>query len=169
MKRFVSIVTALLALNACAFDSEQWLEKREMFSREAERLQAAYSNCVVRVREPAENVVLPIETFEDGSVKTMVQAAKAMYFLEEGLVWGEGVAVVKRDRDGEIVARVDAQSCVIDRSTKSGWAQGPASVTHGKTKFSGEDVYFSSPEGYVMVMRNSEIVSEDLKFGGIKP
>lgn len=151
-----------------AFDSAEWLAKREMLTREAERLRAAYSNCVARVTEPAEDITIPIETFPDGSVKSFVHARKATLFLDTGFVWAAGVTVRKVDTDGKEVSRIDAANCVIDRNTKSGWADGPARLRHGSTTFTGEGIYFSSPEGYVMVLRKSEIYSKDLKFGGVQ-
>ena len=169
MKAAIEIFCVLAAFAAsAAFDSAEWLAKREMLTREAERLQAAYSNCLARVSEAAEDVVVPLETFPDGSVKSSVRAKRAQFFLDTGLVWAEGVTVKKLDDAGKVVAQIDATSCVIDRTTKSGWAEGPAKLRHGTTEFDGEGVYFSSPEGYVSVMRRSRIVSKDLKFGGLQ-
>lgn len=169
MRSFVNILVILSAMSAMAFDSAKWEEKRQRLTREAEKLQAAYSNCVSRIVEPAEDVLIPIETFPDGSVKTSVHAAKAVYFLESGLVWGEDVKVSKLDRAGEIDTEITAKNCVIDREKKSCWAEGKAAIRHRGTSFTGENVYFSSPEGYVMVLKNSEIISDDLKFGGLRP
>lgn len=152
-----------------AFDSEAWHGKREVLAREAERLQRAYSNCVAHLEVPAEDVTVPVETFEDGSVKVMVSAKRAQYFLEQGLVWAEDVVVRKFKSDGTLDGRIEAKNCVVDRFSKSGWAEGPATVVHGKTTFRGRGVFFSSPESYVKVLEDSEIVSEDLKFGGVRP
>ena len=169
MKAAIETVCVLAALTAsAAFDSTEWLAKREMLTLEAERLQAAYSNCLARVSEAAEDVVVPLETFPNGSVKSSVFAKKAVFFLDTGLVWASGVCVKKQDEDGRVLSQIDARSCVIDRTTKSGWAEGPARLRHGTTEFVGEGVYFSSPEGFVSVMRKSRIVSRDLKFGGLQ-
>lgn len=169
MKAAIEILAALAAFAAsAAFDSTTWLAKREMLTREAERLQAAYSNCVTRTREAAEDVTVPLETFPDGSIKSSVSARRAVFFLDTGLVWGEGVTVRKLDDGGAVVSQIDAAHCVIDRTTKSGWAEGPAKLRHGTTEFTGENVYFSSPEGYVSVMRKTRIASKDLKFGGVR-
>lgn len=165
----LAVVGCLLMSPASAFNSADWLEKREMLTREAERLRAAYSNCVAQVQTPAEDIVIPVETFPDGSVKTVVQAKKAQFFAKEGLVWAANVVIRKYDGEGGVSAQIDATNCVIDRYTKSGWANGAARVRHGKTEFCGEGVYFSSPEAYVMVLRRSDIVSKDLKFGGVTP
>ena len=128
----LSVPCFLTPVPSLAFNSEEWLGKRELFAREAERLRAAYTNCVARLETPAEDVTIPVETFEDGSVKVMIFAKKAQYFLDKGLVWAEG----------------------------------PAKVTHGKTTFRGRGIYFSSPEGYVKVLEETDVDSQDLKFGG---
>ncbi|MGN0833818.1 MAG: hypothetical protein ACI4RD_09265 [Kiritimatiellia bacterium] len=150
-----------------AFDSAEWHGKRELFAREAERMMAVYSNCVRRVDAPAENVTIPVETYEDGSVKVLVSAERAQYFLQEGLVWAEGVAVRKLGRDGAEEGRIDARNCVIDRNARSGWIEGPARVRRGKLECRGKNVYFSAAESYVRVFEQSEVESADLKFGGL--
>lgn len=161
--------SSLMPLSSFAFNSEEWLGKRELLAREAERLRAAYSNCVARLETPAENVTVPVETFDDGSVKVVIFAEKAQYFLDSGLVWAAGVTVKKFKKDGTLDGRIDASNCVVDRFSKSGWAEGPATVVHGKTTFKGRGVYFSSPESYVKVVEEAEIDSKDLKFGGLRP
>lgn len=169
MRIFVSIVLAFAASSAMAFDSAKWLEKREFLTREVERLQAAYRKCSANINQPAEDVTVPLETFDDGSVKSVVHANRAQYFMKEGLVWAEGVIVKKFKPDGSLDARIDAQSCIIDRFTKSGWSEGPTKVEHKSTVFTGNGVYFSSPEGYVKIVKDSDVVSKDLKFGGMRP
>ena len=160
------IVLMLLSVEAMAFDLTGWNEKRALHLHEAERLRAAYSNCVARIDQPAEDVSVPLETFEDGSVKVMVYAKKAQYFLQEGYVWAQGVVIRKFKDDGTVGAKIVAESCVVDRYSKSGWAEGPATVEHGKSRFSGKGIYFSSPDAYIKVFEASDCVSEDLKFGG---
>ena len=157
---------SLFPVSSFAFNSEEWLGKRELFAREAERLRAAYTNCVANLQTPADDVTIPVETFDDGSVKVMIFAKKAQYFLDKGLVWAEDVTVRRFKPDGTLEARIEAKNCVVDRFSKSGWAEGPASVVHGKTTFRGKGVYFSSPEAYVRVLEQSEVESADLRFGG---
>ena len=166
MRTFVSAFLACLAFETLAFNSEEWLGKRELFAREAERLRAAYTNCVANLQVPAEDVTVPVETFDDGSVKVMIFAKKAQYFLDKGLVWAEDVTVRRFKPDGTLEARIEAKSCVVDRFSKSGWAEGPATLVHGKTTFRGKGVYFSSPEAYVKVFERTDVDSQDLKFGG---
>lgn len=159
-------LVSLMTFSAYAFNSEEWLGKRELFAREAERLRSVYTNCVANLQTPADDVTIPVETFDDGSVKVMIFAKKAQYFLDKGLVWAEDVMVRRFKPDGTLEAYIEAKNCVVDRFSKSGWAEGPASVVHGKTTLRGKGVYFSSPEAYVRVLESSEVESLDLKFGG---
>ena len=164
---FLAALT-LAAATAPAFDSEGWLEKRAFLDREAERLAEAFAKCAARADQPAEGIVIPIENYPSGAVKTNVSAGKAQYFLEEGLVWGERVKVTQYGEDGKAAASVEAERCVIDRATKSGWAEGHAKVTAGGTTVEGDGVYFSAAEEYVRITSKTEIVSRELKFGGFK-
>ncbi len=143
--------------------------KRALLDREAERLQAVYTNCVARLQSPAENVTVPIEHYPDGAVKASVSARKAQFFLESGLVWCEGVCLRECGPDGKTErARVEADACVIDRRTRSGWADGRARAVYGKTTVEGRGIYFSFEEKFVKIMSDVRIVSRDLKFEGVK-
>ncbi len=152
---------------AFAFDSDAWMQKRTDLTNEIVRLRAEYAKCVVDVLEPAEDVVLPIETFPDGSVRLSVRAQKAQYFLNRGLVWAEGVDVRKFKKGGEPEMTLEAENCVIDRETKSGWAEGAAKLAQGGCVFRGKGIYFSSPENYVRVTKDSNLESTDFKSGGV--
>lgn len=163
-------LAALLALPpgaAAAFDSAAWMERRDDLAHEVGRLREAYGKCAAEAQSPAEDVTMPVETFPDGSVKTSVQAKRAQYFLDSGLVWAEGVTVRTFRKDGSSDMTLEAQNCVVDRLTKSGWAEGSVKVTQGETVFRGRGVYFSSPEEYVRVTQGSEMESVDLGGGGL--
>ena len=158
-----------VAWGALAFDSAAWLERREARKAEAERLRAAYVKCQAQVASPAEDVTLPVEMFPDGAVKTTVSAKKVQYFLKEGLVWAEDVAIVRRESDGTTNATIRAAHCLIDRNRKSGWAEGDATLTYDRTTFTGKGVYFSSPESYIRVFNDTDVKSDDLGIGGVTP
>jgi lipopolysaccharide transport protein LptA len=149
---------------ALAFDSAEWLEKREVLSREAERLQAAYADCVARLEVPAENVSFPIEGHPDGSVKSILTAEKAQFFLDTGFVWGKNVVVRQMTTNGVVEAEITADSCVVDRSTKSGWVEGHAHAKYLKNEVEGDGIYFSFSEEFVIISANTLIRSKEQKF-----
>lgn len=169
MRWFVEILAIGLICSASAFDYEAWMAKRAVLSKEAARMQAAYTNCVAHLEESALKVTIPLEVYENGAEKTTLQAEEAQFFQASGLVWARGVVVRKFEQDGSQEAQLDVVECVVDRNTKTGWGVGPVKVVQGKTVFTGEDVFFSSPDRYVRTMRNPKVVSEDLKTGGLRP
>ena len=164
----LSVATASAAAQSVAFNGEDWFGRREILTREAERLSAAFTNCVAKLRDPAIDVAIPVETFDDGSVKTSIKAARAQYFVETGLVWAEGVEVCQFDENGALVTKIEAERCVVDRESKSGWAPGRAKAEYGKTVVEGDDVYFSFPEQYVMIFSKAGVTSTDIKLKGVK-
>ena len=161
-KFLIALVMAPAA--AFAFKSDDWLAKREVLSREAERLQAAYTSCVARVSEPATDVTIPIERHPDGSVKTSVTAKKAQVFLEVGLIWGTEVVVTQISTNGVVEAEVTADSCVVDRHTRSGWAEGHAHARYLKNEVEGDGIYFSFSEEFVTIYANTKIRVKDQEF-----
>ena len=151
-----------------AFDSEEWLMKRGVYTQEAERLEKAYREYSQRKSEPAEGAVIPVETYPNGSIKLSVTAARAKFFLKEGFVLAEDVVIVKLDEDGMEESRIEAEKCLIDRNTRNGWVEGPAKVVHDKTAYTGENVFFSTEDGYVATMKNSKLVATDIKIQDVK-
>lgn len=160
--------SVLVAASTASFDYEAWQSKREILAREAERLQSAYSNCTQRAEVPSENVKIPIETFDDGSIKTLLTAAKVKIFLDSTFIWADTIVVDQRAEKESAAARIEATTGVVDRETKSGWAQGPTRLVYDTTTCDGEDVYFSSPEGFVSISRNARIIAKDLKMNATK-
>lgn len=150
------------------FSADLWFEKRENITVEAARLRHEYTKCADAEKQPAENITVPIESYPDGSVKASIFAKRAHFFMDNGYVWGEGVRVRHFSKTGEVEAEVTASSCVVDRNSRCGWAEGHSTVTYGGTKIEGDGVYFSLKDEYIMISENTQIVSTDLKFGGLK-
>ncbi len=150
------------------FDARAWLEKRAALEDEAQRLRAEYKKCFAALTIPAENVIVPVENYPDGRVKSSIAAEKAQFFLDTGFVWGEGVTASQFGEDGSVQVSVTAANCIIDRKNKCGWADGRAKITYGGTTIEGAQVYFSLEEEYIMVNEGTKIVSTDLKLGGLK-
>jgi len=161
-------VVLLTTFVASAFDSAKWLAKREELSRDADRLRCEYSNAVARITTPSEGLTIPLETYPDGAVRTSLYARRAQIFEKSTLVWAEGLELAKFDADGQKKLKLEADRCVIDRQTKTGWVEGHAKVTQGKTVFEGDGVYFSSPKNFVSAYLHSDIKSADLRFGGVQ-
>ena len=134
----------------------------------AARLRESYVKCVEAMKTPAENVAVPFENWPDGSVKSSLTAEKAQFFMEDGLIWGEGVVVRQFDEKGSETANLEAENCVVDRNTRMGWVEGKAKLKYGKTTVDGEKIFFSLPDEYIKIYSNVEIHSSDLKMEGVK-
>lgn len=173
--RKTSAISVIL-LSACissagaseGFSAKDWADKRIILAREAERLQNEYGKCRAAMTSPALDIAVPVERHSNGALKFGIKAKKAFFILEKGLVYAEGIVASQYDPSGRLVASIEAESCVIDRETKSGWAAGRVVARYGATKVEGDDVYFSSAEEYIAVNRNSKVVSSELDFKGVK-
>lgn len=169
VRRMLPLLLAIIPLFAYSFDSERWLEKRSVMTADAARLRAEYSNSVKRVSSPSEGIAIPLETYPDGRIRTLVSATKAQFFADNSLVWAEDLRFVKMKADGSEELRLDASSCLIDRVSRSGWVEGHAKVVQDKTLFEGDNVYFSSSNSFVTAYMSSDLKSSDLKYGGLRP
>ena len=169
MKLSVNVVVALAALSANAFDSADWLEQRMLLDREAERLCAAYAKYGALSTEAAESIVVPVEGYADGSIKTSVGAKRAQFFLVDGFIWGEGVEVRQFKRDGTIDMKLDADNCVVDRTTRSGWVEDHAHAEfRDEAVLDGDRVYFSAPEEYLKIYTNTVLRADGKELRSIR-
>ena len=162
MKRSVLFLVLCAAWATYAFSSRDWLAERDDDS-DAVRLRCAYTNCVAQLQQPADNVAFPLEYFADGTVKSRLKARRARLFLESGLIWGEGVRVEEYNAAGAVVNTLEADSCVVDRTTRAGWVEGCARLSYGSTRVSGRGVYFSITREFVKIFSESTITSKGLK------
>lgn len=162
MKVVIAIGLLFASGIAAAFSSASWLEERNDDS-DVQRLRVAYTNCVANLLQPAQNVVLPLETFPDGQVKSRLMAAEAQMFLDTGFIWGRGIRVEEYNSAGEVKGRLVADSCIVDRSTRTGWVEGVATLTYGGSMVKGTGVYFSFDREFIKIFSQSEIRSKGLK------
>lgn len=162
MKSFLAIICSLAAISLYAFSSEKWLAERNDDS-DIVRLQAAFADCKAKLSQPAENVMFPIETYPDGTVKSRIRAQQAQMFLDTGFIWGKGIRVEEYDHDGKVKSSLDADDCVVDRNTRTGWVKGLAVMKVGDTMVKGRGVYFSFNREFVKILSQSEIRSKGLK------
>ena len=169
MRLFIEIAFVFAVLTAHAFDSAEWLAQRGMFGYEAKRLAKAYDKCFAAATEPAESIVVPVEGYPDGSVKTSISANKAQLFLTEGLIWGEGVTIRQFSRDGSIEAKLDVDDCVVDRTTRSGWVPGHMHAEfRGDVSLDADKVYFSATEQYLKTATNTVLRADGKELRSIR-
>lgn len=168
MKILVEILCVVLALPVCAFDSDAWLAKRAAHGKTARELKAVYDELRPQCDAPADKVSVPVEQYDDGSVKLLLEADKMQFFLQSGYIYGEGVKITKFDEERRVTAYIKASSCVVDRNKKRGWAEGRIEAMQDRTEMRGDSAYFSSPDDYVQMYGDVYMKSLDLNFGGMR-
>lgn len=147
------------------------LARLEAFDQDKDRLQTVYTNCAARLDRPAEDMVIPLESHPDGSVKMDAAAERAQIFEKEGLVWCGGVIVREYDMNGSVKMELSADNCVVDRGTKSGWLEGCAVGTYGNTRLEGRGIYVSfrdKDDLFLKIYSGVVVTSTDIKFEGVK-
>ena len=121
------------------------------------RLRAAYAECVAGVVNPAEGVVVPLQTSSDGRPQVTATAGKAHYFevpdpaakdkkrrKRKILVWCQDVTVRMFDeKDGSVSVELRAPGGLFDRETMSGWLDGAVTGHWETAPIAGTGVYFA--------------------------
>ena len=156
----------LTGVVAAAFSSERWLAERADDS-DMLRLRAAFVECSQKAVAPAENVSMVLEAYPDGTVKTRIRAARATIFPDSGYVWAENIHLEQfAAASTNLTARLDAENCLFDRTTKTGWVDGNANIVYGETTAKGRGIYFSLNREFIKIFSQSEIRT---KGGKINP
>lgn len=138
------------------------------FAADEERLKLEFEKCLTKLDKPSEGIVVPVENHPNGSLKVDIYAGKAQFFEKEAIVWCGDVIVREYDLNGNVKVEVEADACVVDRKTKSGWIKDFANGRYDKTKIRGCGIYFSFPEEFVKISSKVEIESSDIKFEGVE-
>ena len=158
-RRFLVWLAGVLAAGAAAaaFSSERWLAERADDS-DMLRLRAAFAECSKKAVAPAENVSMVLEAYPDGTVKSRITAARATIFPDSSYIWAEQIRLEQFDETGtNRTARLDAENCLVDRATKTGWVDGNANMVYGASTIKGRGVYFSLTREFIKIFSQSEI------------
>ena len=158
-RRFLVWMAGVLAAGAAAaaFSSERWLAERADDS-DMLRLRAAFAECTKKTVAPAENVSMVLETYTNGVVKSRITAARATIFPDSSYIWAENIHLEQFDPTGtNMTARLDAENCLVDRTTKTGWVDGNANMVYGASTVKGRGIYFSLTREFIKIFSQSEI------------
>lgn len=161
-----SVITTLLAataLSAAAFNRAAWLDQRRNVHIDAAKMSQAYVKYAALVREPAENVTIPIQSYPDGKVRSSVFAAKAYLFLKEDLVWGADVHVREFDPAGKVTASFRAKNILVDRRRKVGWVPSSAEIEYSGTIVAGRGNYVDFNDKFISISSSAKVVSRNLQ------
>ena len=156
-RRFLLWTAVMLAAGAAAFSSERWLAKRADDS-DMLRLRAAFAECATKTVAPAENVSMVLESYPDGTVKSRITAARATIFPDSSYIWAENIHLEQFDATGtNLTAKLDAENCLVDRKTNTGWVDGNANMVYGDATVKGRGIYFSLTSEFIKIFSQSEI------------
>ena len=67
------------------------------------------------------------------------------------------------DRQGKVTGWLEADNCVIDRGTRTGWVKGAATLNYQDTVVKGRGIYFSFDREFIKIFSQSEIRAKGLK------
>lgn len=105
---------------------------------------------------PVENLMLPLDYYSSGRIKTVLRAQKAQILLD-GLVFAEGVCVDLLAEDGQVDGRLRAEACLFDRTAKHGYSEGPVSFEKSGDRLKGRGMYFSFEQQFIKILGECEI------------
>ena len=163
LKMLAGAACVFIACAAWAFSSEKWLAERSDDS-DMLRLRAAFAECAKKAVAPAENVSMVLESYPDGKVKSRITAARANIFPDSGFVWAEKIRLEQFDESGtNKTASLDAENCLVDRNSKTGWVDGNANMTYGDSVVKGRGIYFSLTREFIKIFSQSEIRTKGAK------
>lgn len=164
MKSCASQIFAALALffAASGFSSREWMARRND-ETDKERLEAAYARLDAAKGQPAEDISLPLERFDDGSVKTTLEAKLAWIFTDEPFVIAEGVHVRRLKEDGSMEMEIVTTRILADRKTKTIWIEGDSIIKTPFATATGSEIYFSFEDEMMRVYRGTRITTKALE------
>lgn len=156
------MLAAVVCGGVFAFSSERWLAERNDDS-DVVRLRDAFLACKAKMTQPALDVVFPIEHYPNGTVKSRLKAREAQLFMDTGFILGMGIRVEEYDIEGKVCGWLEADDCIVDRNTLTGWVQGNAVLNSSDTMVRGRGVYFSFHREFIKILSQSEIRAKGLK------
>ena len=109
--------------------------------------------------EPIVNFAFPAEHYDDGRIRAVLRAKEAVLSSDDS-IWAWGVTMVMYDRAGEQEGEMEAESCLFDRKTQTGYSAGRVSANLNKTAMSGENCFWSLKDMFIRMLSEAEIRTE---------
>jgi len=105
---------------------------------------------------PIENLRLPLERYEDGTLKTQVRAGVALV-PPEGLIVASNVVVEMFAPDGTLDLRMEAEDCRLDRQQGAADSSSRVRVERGDVTLSGEGFVWSGEKKRVRIKSKARV------------
>ena len=162
MRAAAAITVLLAALAAEAFDLDAWSAKCAEADEISAKMRTLYGKYASEAVDPALDLSIPVETYPSGAIKTLLTADKARVIFGSDYVWGEGVRIGQFSETGSTQSLVFAQSCLVNRVSKSGWIEGHARADHAGAQLEGDGVYISLDGFFAHISSNAFVKVRDV-------
>ena len=110
--------------------------------------------------KPVENVTLPLDRYEDGTIKTQLVAGKAKP-SENGGWEGTNVRIEFYDETGKIECTVTADDCRYNTETGTARSDANVCVDRGDVVITGTGFEWDSKSEKVKILNNVRVIMKD--------
>ena len=107
---------------------------------------------------PIEQFAFPAEHYDDGRIRAVLRAQRAVIGADE-TIWAWGVTLVMYDRQGEREGEMEAETCLFDRRTQTGYSAGKVRAVFNETAMTGVDCVWSVRDSFIRMLSEAEIHS----------
>ncbi|MCL1888690.1 MAG: hypothetical protein FWF96_07465 [Kiritimatiellaeota bacterium] len=108
--------------------------------------------------EPIVNFAFPAEHYDDGRIRAVLRAKNAVLSSDDS-IWAWGVTVVMYDREGGQEGELEAESCLFERKTQTGYSAGPVSANLNEAKITGVNCFWSLKDSFLRMLSEAKIQS----------
>ena len=108
--------------------------------------------------EPIINFAFPAEHYDDGRIRAVLRAKNAVLSSDDS-IWAWGVTLVMYDREGAEEGEMEAESCLFDRKTQTGYSTGNVRADLNGVKISGVNCYWSLKDSFLRMLSEAKIHS----------
>ena len=113
---------------------------------------------------PVEHLELPVEHYDNGRIRAVLYADRAA-IGNSGLIWSWKVAVNLFDPAGAPDGRVEADSCLYDRTTRRGYCPASVMLIRSNATVSGTGMYWSMTTQRMQILSNAVVqLQQHLRF-----
>jgi len=149
---------AWLESDALATNAMEWADLAEIWQRNPD------ANA-----SPVEHLTLPVEHYENGRIRAVLHAEKA-FLGATGLIWAWQVQVEMLDPAGAPDGRVDAESCLYDRTAKRGYCPSSVQLVRTNATISGTGLYWTMTTRQMRILSNGVVtLRQGLQMPGTGP
>ena len=149
-----SALPAWMELSALATNAAEWSDLAETWRRPDPSA------------SPVEHLTLPVEHYDNGRIRAVLHADQAVVGTE-GLIWAWKVAVDMFDPVGAPDGRVDAESCLYDRTARRGYCPTAVKLVRTNATISGTGLYWSMSAQRMLILSNGVVtLRQGIRFPG---